>query len=172
MNPQIPALTDEELTALVAIDPTAEPTNPWHPKFDNTPRGKNIRRNYEMANPELAAGLKSKAPNVQLSAQALAYERGLTQLTEAVHNEMMEKSITYRQQRQSNSDEYWKGVEERMLQGAREAAARNGNPDPTLDQQPHNPALAGRHFRGYFENLNEVAARERAAEQQAYQPRI
>lgn len=172
MNPELPALTDEELTALIAVDPTADPVNPWNPKYDNTPRGKDIRYRYEMANPDLAAGLKSKAPNVQLSAQALAYERGLVPLTEAIHTEMMEKSLTYRQQQQSKSDEYWKGVEERQMQGARELAARNGNPDPTLDQQPHNPALGGRHFHGYFENLNEVAARERAAQEQGYQPRI
>ena len=130
MISEIPALTDAELTQLVSVDPTAEPTNPWHPKFDNTPRGQNIRRNFEMANPELAAGLKSKAPNVQLSAQALAYERGLAPLTEAVHNEMMEESITYRQQRQSRNEEGLKAAEEKMWADAQALAARNGNPDP------------------------------------------
>ena len=172
MISEIPALTDEELTALVAIDPTAEPTNPWHPKFDNTPRGKDIRYRYEMTNPDLAAGLKSKAPNVQLSAQALAYERGLAPLTEAVHNELMDKSLTYRQQHESRKAEYWKGVEERQAEGAKELAAQNGNPDPNQEQQPYNPALGGRHFNRYFEGLNQEAARERAAQQQGYQPRI
>jgi len=130
MNSEIPALTDAELTQLIAIDPTADPVNPWHPRYDNTKRGQNIRARFEMASPELAAGLKGKAPNVQLSAKAAAYERGLIPLDEAIHTEMMDKSLIYRQQFQSKQEDGLKAMEEKMWADAQALAAKNGNPDP------------------------------------------
>lgn len=157
-------LTDEELRALFQVDPSAAPINPWHPKFDNTPKGKEIRMRYEAANPTLAAGLKSKAPGFNLSARAEMYNRGLIELDQSIHEELMSVDPAYRKQKEASTADWEAKMLREMDNKVRELqAARGQDPD---EVQVINPHLAGRHFKGYAEQVNLEARRERNWQQQ------
>ena len=136
-------LTDDELKALFQVDPSAAPINPWHPRFDNTPKGKEIRIRYEAEHPTLAAGLKQKAPGFNLSARAEMYNRGLIQLDQQIHDELMASDPTYRIQRESNQQAWeQKMINEMEAEASKAAAARGVDLDSKLHAGNFNPKFA------------------------------
>ena len=145
--------------------------NPAHMQakncFDPTlkgPRADTVRMWIQENKPAYAAESREKFGEHTLSMAAAAFNAGVGERTNAVHQELLENSSVYQKQYEANV----KANEERILREmdnkVRELqVARGQDPD---EVQVINPHLAGRHFKGYAERVNLDARRERNWQQQ------
>jgi hypothetical protein len=134
--------------------------------FDPTlkgPRADTVRMWMQEHHPAYAAESREKFGEHTLSMAAAAYNAGVGERTNAVHQELFQNSSVYQKQYEANV----KANEERILADmenkVREARISRGeDPDAVEVINPH---LAGRHFRGYAERVNLEARQERNAKQ-------
>ena len=102
--------------------------NPYDPSFDGTAGGESVRTFLEGNYPEAAAAFKSSAEGYSKSIDAVLFDRGLTDLTPAIHAEKMGTDVIYRKQKEAEAADF----EKRMLAEMESAAdkayeARTGN---------------------------------------------
>jgi hypothetical protein len=151
--------TDDQLIALKEVQKLSgvslKDSNPFSESFSKTPSGKNIQMILEGKFPKVAAELKASCDDYTASLDAELFQRGHTELTNGVHQELMGADPVYQEQFQNNQ----RAEEERLLQKMEEEAtamAKRRGVDIT-DNQKFNPHLGGK-FASYFENLNAEAA--------------
>lgn len=144
--------------------------NPAHMQAKNCmdptlkgPRAEMVRMWMQENKPAYAAESREKFGEHTLSMAAAAFNAGVGERTNAVHQELLENSSVYQRQYEANV----KANEERLLKEmdnkVRELqVARGIDPD---EVQVINPALAGK-FSSYAEQVNLDARRERNWQQQ------
>ena len=132
--------TDEQLRALKKAESfykiKLQDGNPYDPRFDDTPAGKNIRTHLETEHPDIAAEFKSASAGFSKSLDAVMYSKGLKDLTPQIHEELMSADPLYRKQKLADA----KAWEEKMLADMEEQAAasrerRTGKRE--IDQTPN-----------------------------------
>jgi hypothetical protein len=150
--------TDDQLIVLKEVQKLSgvslKDSNPFS-QSNSTPSGRNIRMILEGKFPKVAAELKASCDDYTASLDAELFQRGHTELTNGVHQELMGSDPVYRLQFENNQ----RAEEERLIQkmeAEATAMAKKRGVDIT-DNQKFNPHLGGK-FASYFENLNAEAA--------------